>query len=291
MAAYDAENYPSRNFVSDAHRRLIEHLLKRLAEYEAKSHPDNGEQGARGKDLLAFSALQCAGRLVHAVAGWAIDHQVGLALQDLAFVPLQPTGTKQHREYLEARKKVDSHEHEHSGGNWQPTSPIEPLMARRLLRNLLRANSGAYPSSLIDEVVRQLEGLDFGEPASMFQPIKTDAKVKLEEMRLQLEAVCFVECRMKQGLKKYRAAETVARALGIDNSTLLGWWVRLPKGLGRLAVDREISFARNLASYSGGTDIKMARRVDQQFGDAALQSLAGRYKAFKQSRKDRRLRV
>ena len=82
MAAYDAENYPSRNFVSDAHRRLIEHLLKRFAEYEAKSHPDNGEQGAMGKDLLAFSALQCAGRLVHAVAGWEIDHQVGLALQD-----------------------------------------------------------------------------------------------------------------------------------------------------------------------------------------------------------------
>src|SRR4051812_16233871 len=63
-------------------------LIKRLIELRDKTNPDKGSSAASGKDLAAFEALQCAGDLVKALAGWAIDHQIGLASHGLQFVPL-----------------------------------------------------------------------------------------------------------------------------------------------------------------------------------------------------------
>jgi hypothetical protein len=294
MPTYDPDNYPHRNRAADASQRRIERLLKMLAELEAGSHPDKGELSANGKDLRAFEALRLSGELVDVVAGWAIDHQVGLALRGLAFVPLGPSGTKNHPEYLKARAVVDSHEHEHAArhispqdidGKFVPSPPIDQVMARRLLQNLLRANSGGFPFPMVNEAVRQLEGLDFGEQAPMFQPIETDAKAKLGEMRLQLEALCFVEYRVKKGLKKGKAVEEVASALGVADLTLTGWTSRLRQGLGRLTVAREISFAQNIASHFNAPNDKRAKYGEKIFGAHALKSLAARYKAAKGKRK------
>src|SRR5271169_4788107 len=126
----NAERRPSE------HRKHVTRLIKTLEELEEKTRPSVGAKTERGKDLAAFRALQTAGKLVNALAGWALDHQAGLALKSLKFVPLQPSGTRTHPNYLRARASVDDHQHERNGGR---LTAIEPLVARRLLINLLWA--------------------------------------------------------------------------------------------------------------------------------------------------------
>jgi hypothetical protein len=283
-ADYDPNEYPGRRFVQPAHDKYVAGLLKRLAELERKTCPTEAPEG---KDFAAFTALQYAGKLVQAVAGWAIDHQAGLAMKGLSFVPLQPSGTKQHKEYLAALMAVDSHEHERAGGQlYQSFQASDPVLLRQLLLNLLRPNSGGFPIWLTWRIVGALEGLKFGESSPVFMPVETDAKVRLQEMRLQLEALCFVEYRSAKGMKKLVAFDQVARALGVDSSTLRGWGPRLRRnGLGNLEVARHFSIAKNFASHFGRPDADLAKNADQRFGDEALRALAKRYKLFKSERK------
>ena len=74
----------------------VDALIRRLLELKKRSDPNGGEATASGKDLRAFAALETAGQLVEALAGWAIHHTCGRALEGLPFVPLQPSGTKTH---------------------------------------------------------------------------------------------------------------------------------------------------------------------------------------------------
>src|SRR6202140_644747 len=57
----------------------VSHLLGRLDELEKQTRPSGGTVTSKSKDMAAFDALELAGELVAAVAGWAIDHQIGLA--------------------------------------------------------------------------------------------------------------------------------------------------------------------------------------------------------------------
>ena len=269
--SYDPDNYPSRNF-AEGHQRLISTLLRQLAELEKRSHPDGGEASAQGKDMCAFTALETAGQLVRALAGWAIDHQVGLALQGLQFVPRGPVSDLP--EYLQARAIVDSHQHEHTGGKHR-INEFDPLVARRLLMNLLRANPGGFPHNLANQSVRALEDLSFGDPAPMFQPASTDRKANLAEMRLQLRAIAFVEYMVEQGSKKYAAQEKVAAAIGVSPETLRTWEHRLrtDPAFGTLAVARQVRFAKNVASHPPGS---VSRQ--KEYGEAALRDLAKQYR-------------
>ena len=69
----------------EAHRKYVSSLIKTLEELEEKTRPNGGAETELGKDLAAFQALKFARYLVDAVAGWALDHQIGLALSRLEF--------------------------------------------------------------------------------------------------------------------------------------------------------------------------------------------------------------
>ncbi len=69
---------------------LVEHLCS-LAK---KSDLAAGAATEQGKDLRAFQALHTSGELVEALAGWAICHTIGLAKDDMGFVPRQPNRPK-----------------------------------------------------------------------------------------------------------------------------------------------------------------------------------------------------
>jgi hypothetical protein len=111
-------------------------LIDRLDELEKQTRSSLGSGSEERKDLAAFQALRAAGDLVQHVAGWAIDHQMGLAAAELKFVPLQPSGTKDHPQYLSERSMVDSHVHEKLGGSMGADN--SPLVARKGMINLLR---------------------------------------------------------------------------------------------------------------------------------------------------------
>ena len=289
ICQYDPENFPSRNFVPDAHRRYVGLLLDRLATLEAGSHPDGGKATAEGKDFNAFDALQVAGKLVQAVAGWAIDHQVGLAIQGLHFVPLQPSQTRKHPQYLAARAAVDDHNHEHAGGRLlrKRVKYFPPKLARQILENLIRCNPGGFPWVLWHQVLQSLEGLPFGEDAEMFQPENTGRKATLSRMRLEIKALAMVEYRFRRGTKKYVAQEQVANALHVNGETLRGWEYKLRNdpAIGGLEVARGLAFAGNAASHGPGSD--NFSHFESQYGEEALRELGVQYRR----RPSRRRRV
>jgi hypothetical protein len=123
------------------HRKLcdaeyVQALVDRLFRLATESDPSRGAETEQGKDLRAFTALRTAGELSSALAGWAIRHSIGLAKAELAFVPLQPTQTKTHEEYLDARSKADSHKHEAAGAALGKIS--ETRIIKKSIINLLR---------------------------------------------------------------------------------------------------------------------------------------------------------
>ena len=134
----------------DRHSEYVAFLLSKLAQLEIETRPTGGNSTASGKDLKVFCALELAGDLVRAVAGWAIDHTAGLALEGLSFVPLQPSQTKKHPDYLQQRAAVDDHRHERNGGRIKNATD-DPRAAWRMMLNLLRSNPGAFPNPLVNQ--------------------------------------------------------------------------------------------------------------------------------------------
>src|SRR6516164_2513096 len=69
--------------------KYVRLMLERLDELEKKTRPSaSSGDVAEGKDLAAREAMTTVAHLVRYAAGWAIDHQVGLAIEGLEFVPL-----------------------------------------------------------------------------------------------------------------------------------------------------------------------------------------------------------
>jgi transcriptional regulator with XRE-family HTH domain len=262
-------------------------LLERLDGLEQKTRPSSGDISAERKDLAAFQALKWAGNLVQHVAGWAIDHQIGLAAEGLKFVPLQPSGTKAHPQYLSGRSLVDSHAHERAGAVRSQSDDGGPLLARKCLVNILRANPGAMPSWLQRKTIESLEALDYGEVQPMLAPANTGRKRDLTLLRFQLQALALVAYRRKLGLTRGKALEQVADALGVSHHTLLSWETRLRNEFGRLEVDRTINFAENAASWVDDARKKERRGEEPAdteiheagYDDAALIELGKKYRA------------
>jgi DNA-binding transcriptional regulator YiaG len=283
----ESDDYPNRP-AADPFRvaALIEHLQK----LERKTRPDGGAASAEGKDLAAFDALETAGRLVRALAGWALDHQAGLALKKLKFLPLQPSGTRNHPEYRASRANVDDHAHEKEGGTLglDARDVLDPIVARKLLFNLLYANPAGFHAALREMAMEALEALDYGEIQPMLARETDGRKRSLTVHKLELQAIAFVEYRRERGGNKSKAQKQVANALGVSVETLKSWEHRLRKDFGDLEIERTISFACNSARNEDATqlaadggDAGAKSRIgtwERSYGADALQKLAKQYK-------------
>ncbi len=200
--------YRHRRASPDDSRRLtyINSLVDDLLELERQTAPASGAEASDGKDFAAFEALQSAGDLVKELAGWAIDHQIGLALSGFEFVPLQPSGTRDHTDYLRNKEEADSHEHEAQGSAYfEHDSPTErnAQAERRMLASLLQMNPGGFPSALARCAVEALKALDFGEIQDVLRPEKTGLdRNAYTRHRLELQALMHVEYLQAKGMKK-----------------------------------------------------------------------------------------
>jgi hypothetical protein len=146
------------------------------------------------------------------------------------------------------------------------------------LVNLLRPNSGAFPIALVLPVIEAIEGLEFGQPSSLFTPVKKGRKAGLRELRQQLRAIAFIAYRRAKGIKKKRAIEEVAKEFAVSDNTIMSWEKRLRKTLGELEIARTIAFAKNAASF------KDARA---EYGPNALKKAGEQYKAILKDAKRR----
>ncbi len=62
------------------HPHVVLPMVERMIEFRQRSDPRN-ESTAAGKDLNARMALRLARELTETLAGWAINHLVGLAVE------------------------------------------------------------------------------------------------------------------------------------------------------------------------------------------------------------------
>jgi hypothetical protein len=267
------------------HKKYVALLIKRLEELEENTRPSAGAKTERGKDRAAFVALQTAGQLVDALAGWALNHQIGLALANLEFLPLGASSLRTHPEYVATRVQVDSHRHEREGG--AVFSGIKPerlgtAEKRRALRNLCHANSGGFERLLAHELHEGLEALEWGRSTPLLQPVKSRLHGGLPEMECQLGALAFVH--YYRGRRERKALESAAAEFGVSKETIRSWEKRLPKELGALQVARHLKFA-----YNAGTHARENPEYQRlgNYGLEALQWWARKYKMLKRRRKGR----
>jgi hypothetical protein len=260
-------------------------LLEQLEQLEKSTRPSGGERAAAGKDRAAFEALQTAGALVKHVAGWAIDHQIGLATKGLGYVPLGPPGAREHPDYIAARLAANSHDHERVGAS---VKTLDPVTERAALLNLLIANPGGFPAVVQRPAREALEALALEEVLPMLAPVKGNRKVKRGEAKLQLQAIGFIEFQIAAGGKKKDALETAANFLCMAESTVSGWEYRLIKMLGALEV------ARSNARYADWGRTYKAHKERRAAGDIeakpetyealgglpALHKVAGKYRTL-----------
>lgn len=270
---------------TEAEKRYVNTLVSRLIELREQSQPLDGDASAAGKDLRAFQALDIAGRLVTALAGWAIDHQVGLASENLSFVPLGPSQTRDLPEYQEARRIVDSHAYELTGRQIaESLDPIDADLARKIAINLLHSNAGAMPSQVAQRLSDALRALNMNDIQPILQTKPLGRKVTFEEQQLQMRAVCFWKFRHATSVFSAASAQTVvAEAYGVSPEALRTWEKRLRLDLGQLRVSREVGFAKNAGSYLKAEKMRSkaisALENHEVYGDAKLRAAGERYKA------------
>lgn len=261
--------FPHRDYREECHQPYVDLLLRRLRELEKQTDPAAGDETAKSKDFRAFDALGVAMDLVECVAGWAIDHQIGLAAAGLEFVPLQPSGTKDHPDYLRQLDEVNTHEHERVGSRYNRENwPETPQFRRRALINILATMHTDSLNELTYEAAEALRALEFGETLPLLDPTLSGLRVKYRALHLQLKSIGMVEYLRALDIKKLAAQVTIGSYFGVSDSTLRTWEKRLRQedsGIGALKVSREIAWARNAASYT-----KAARR-----GDANAKHISG----------------
>jgi hypothetical protein len=237
---------PERN--QSERDKYVADLIGRLHELERKTNPQKGARSAEGKSDAALDALEIAGDLVNALAGWALDHQAGLALKDQKFVQLRTAKTPAHPEYSNIRSTDDDHRHEWYGRNWvgRDGAPIDPIVARKWLMNLVSANPGIFNLELRWMTLWALQACDYGETLPMLRATKKGRKVNWTILQLQLRAVEHVKYREARGIKKFKAQEEVAGAFGVSVNTLRTWETRLRSEFGHIEVAGRLAVAEEI---------------------------------------------
>jgi hypothetical protein len=273
-----------------AQDKLVLELLKQIQECEIASRPSGGAATAKNKDMAAFEALGLAAWLVEYTAGWAICHQIGLALDGSKFVPLGPKQTRNHPEYLVSKKKADSHRHERNGGVLT-LKEIDPLTARCAFINILMPMAGKLhlPASTLEA----LRALDYGDTGPILKTATPSRRTGLVALELKLIAIAFIEYEHRKGTKKLKSQKLVAEKFGmITHDAVRDWNVELRNALGSLTVDRELDFARNCgASHKSdklkgiaGVDARNADFFEERYGLPALERAADRWRKLKKKK-------
>jgi hypothetical protein len=220
-------------------RQFVNWLVDCVSHLEKQSRP-SGEKGtAKDKDGMVQEALARCGWLVQHLAGWAIDHQRGLAIRGLENVYPYEMNMPAHEK---AKAVVDDHEHEAIGAVNRATAL--PVGAdRKYLINILEPLR--FGLDLPTMTTFGLRALDFGEVVPLFQKAHSNTKRRYREQILKLRAIQYVEYEHSKGVKLTSAQEVAASCFNVEAGTIRSWSYRLPKTLGAIFFEREMSFARD----------------------------------------------
>lgn len=270
--SHDPHIYARPKVDRDKRAQTVADLIDQLRELETKTDPEGGAELARGKNHAAEKALALASGLVKVLAGWALDHEAGLALKGLKHVPLRVVKPHEDPDLSNAPPTDDDHRHEWygrnsiGGGNFP--GDLDPIVARKWLMNLLRTNTGIFDIGLRWDALIALEAADFGEILPFLKATKKNRKVDWTILQLRLRAIECIYYRVGQGMKKYVAEEEVAKAFDKDPTTIRSWERRLKSDFGVAEVARRLELAQDAGVHlrnASDRDRSEDTRYDQKF--------------------------
>lgn len=212
-------------------RKDVQTHIDALLELESASHPINGP--VPDKEMLSIDALMHAGELVNLLAGWAIDHQIGLVLNGVEGFPW-PKGDD------EARLKAANHEHEESGSAREGLTP-------ELIREIaiaVMSRAPLLPEGFNHILAEGLQSLEFGETPKFLSPKSQQRKRNYTLWHFRHQAILHISYFRGRGYRKGKATELVAGAFGCSPETVISWEKSLPKRFGAQKVKFEKALVR-----------------------------------------------
>jgi hypothetical protein len=252
-------------------RTHINQLLEQLEALEKKTRPSGGDMTAHDKDQNATVALRLTGELVRAVAGWAIDHSIGVGIfGNVGYLSTDNPNTLALPDYVEVKSFFDNHDHEQFGGELKPDDimKLPPEQLRFFVANALSLVC-VEPCSL-RLLVKAFGAANFNEtetvPLLQITQRAKEAKDTYQKRQLQLKAICHVDGLCAEGRKKHAAQQVVADKYAVSNLTLRSWEHRLRQAFGNIYIHATLAKVRLSIKNNG-------------FDWAALDNDAKKYKA------------
>jgi hypothetical protein len=280
----------SRNWSADKLRAHVLTIIDQVLLLARDTDPRKGSESERGKDLKAWKTLVHMREISETIAGWAIHHQAGLAINGLQHMnPASSAEMAENPEYKATLELLNSHANEAAGRACDDIE-LNSDTAQRILASCLAANPAGISQTLNGRLVSALRALEFGETLDLLKEVDVPyKKVRWEELQHQLRAVALIEYRFRRGFRKKEAQKEVAADFGVDEDAIRRWESSARKDLGNLVVINALDGARNAAlleddAKRGASSLRPGY-WDATYGADASKRDGLAYKDFKRAKK------
>ena len=251
-------------------------LVDELIRLEEETHPRS--RPPVDKDWKARFALMQVEDLVEMLAGWAIDHLIGLAVNRHHGEAANPVDWEQ----SDTQRQADDHRHEFAESEYDFA---DPKINRHILTTLLEFGPGAFPIPIVIEATDALIALDMGETRPLVEPVRGvgQGRQAYTEWMLRYWAVLHVEFFLGMNFKRQDALAKVADAYHVEPDTIERWVSEVSKKLkGIKSVHAMKEYARwsgntvydlmvkGLSSDGDNRDERRRERIVARWGESAL---------------------
>jgi hypothetical protein len=209
--------------------------------------------GADAKNHKAVVALRDMAQITERLVGWAIDHQIGLAMSGQSTVSLTPRHVKSPPEPTGAVDHTNSHKHEKRASLHFRRSKgysLDGETQRLILWNLLRSNALPLPYALREEWEEALHAARYGELRPLFNAPRIGlGKEGYSKKCLWMKALEHVAFRRGRGEQAGASQTLVASRFKETPATVRGWITELKNFFGPQEVSSRLAAARGYGLY------------------------------------------
>jgi hypothetical protein len=183
-----------------------------------------------------------AGYLIRILAGWAIEHQQGLAIGGLKSSGAPTPEMMKDPAFPDEKAALDSHVSERIGSEVNHRGQeLPPERQREFSVQMAELLKCIFPGSLAEA----LRALEFGEVQPILQKANVEGqKRNYSEKIMQLRALEYIEYEHAKGSVKGIAQKVVQNHFGVGVEAIRKWERSLHKELGRRFVFLALSIAR-----------------------------------------------
>lgn len=223
----------------------------------------DGAEPQWGIDGESFKCLSAIGGLMGALSGWAIDHEIGKAVEHVGHFVMERHGSfdpKKVPRYERFAETANSSEAEKLGSQVRGRefdsdnkhNGYSPSIQRQMLINILRPIALTANVTVLQDLVEALEALNQGEILPLLIPVK-GAPTGHTIANLKLDAWRYIEYQAARcGKKKEVAKREVLEAYGMGSSSdrTVDYWKRqASEKLGHLFVAQELGRVGELGDF------------------------------------------